>query len=621
MPRSRWWGPAHAYAIVLIAALSLMSVGTGRWVGAAGGEYRQFRQVMLATALPNTGGNLSPDGEKLAFISEGSLWVALLDRSAEAVRTRTPVRLTEPMGAWDDGGVAIAWSGNSKWIAFRATKPGTRGNPGQIYLISSSGGEPRLVAATENLLNFFCYRVALSPDGGKVYFADGERIRTRVYETSVGTNERRSLTAIDTMQPAISPDGAWIAYLGSESSTGQDRQLWTMPVGGGDPILVCEVPADGFLRSPVWSPDGSKIALLVKPPDSRLFECTEIWMVPMGQDGHSSGVPDKCPLRKKTNAPIAGWTQHNEIALLFEGPKNAGLYAIPSEGGQAVQITDHWSSYPNWSPDGRTIYYRGDGNDAYWGLFRVPAESGSRTELSFQGEALGIPIPGGGPSLSPDGTRLCFAGVRRSDVETGKGFPSALYVAGSTGGEPVRLTSEGRAPTWSPDGKKIAFTRGYEASGENIAELLAMTVTSGEPQRISKVEDQVEGSTAAWSPDGELIAYLGRDNTLRVIPAAGGPSRVLASNVGPVRGRGIAWSPDGQEIAFTAGDRIWKIARGGGEPKEIRIGLKGVPAQIDWSPDGKRLVFAFGKGGETELWLMSNLPNPGGVAPTPIRAR
>jgi len=75
---------------------------------------------------------------------------------------------------------------------------------------------------------------------------------------------------------------------------------------------------------------------------------------------------------------------------------------VPAAGGQAVQITDRWSTYPRWSPDDRTIYYRADADTAYRGLFRVPAEGGSRAEIYFQ-EALGIPIPGGGPSLSPDG--------------------------------------------------------------------------------------------------------------------------------------------------------------------------------------------------------------------------
>ena len=103
-----------------------------------------------------------------------------------------------------------------------------------------------------------------------------------------------------------------------------------------------------------------------------------------------------------------------------------------------------------------------------------------------------------------------------------------------------------------------------------------------------------------------MIAYFGRDKALRVIPAAGGPSRVLASSLGrgPFRGNGISWSPDGQEIAFTAGGRIWKVSRGGGEPSEILIPLQGTPGQIDWSPDGKRLVFEFDSPQKIELWLM-----------------
>ena len=446
LPGRKWWGPAHAYAIVLIASLSLISVGTGRWVGAvdasgvpAKNQGPQFRQVMLATALPNAGGKLSPDGKHFAFVSQGSLWIAPVHRNDPSFRTGTPVRLTEPMGAWDDGGVAIVWSGDGNWIAFRAIAPGTRDNPASIYLIPSAGEEPQEVSSNENPLNFWRYCIALSPDGEKLYFADGEGIRTRIYETSVGTNERRPLTGVDTMQPAISPDGTWIAFLTFEAPDGQARRLWTMPVSGGDPSLVCEALPGGFLRSPVWSPDGSRIALLVKSPDNELWECTELWMVPMGSDGRNSGTASRFALPKNTNSLIAGWTAQNEISLLFEGSGISGLYSVPATGGQAVQITDHWSTYPGWSPDGRLIYYRADGDDAYWGLFQIAAEGGSRSEIPFQGEALGIPIPGGGPSLSPDGTRLCFAGV--SEGVEDNAFPSAIYVIDSRGGQPVRFAS------------------------------------------------------------------------------------------------------------------------------------------------------------------------------------
>ena len=597
----RWWGPAHAYAILLIAAICVISVGTGRRVGAAGNESPQFQQVMLNTALPNIGGKLSPDGEKFAFVSEGSLWIAPVDPNKQPVRTGTPVRLTESMAAWDKGGIAIAWSGDSRWIAFRAMKPGTRGDPASIYLISSSGGEPRLVATNEGMLNYWSYSIALSPQGDKVYFADGKGLRTMIYEMPVGSNERHAITEIDTWQPAISPDATRIAYIKYDAKTDTPFQVWTMPVSGGESSLVCEAAPGGFLRSPVWSPDGSQIAMLVKSPESDLLDCTEIWMVPMGTDGRPSGEPEKSALRKNTNFLIAGWTEQKNIGLLYNAPHNMGLYVIPAEGGQVTQITDSWSTYPNWSPDGRTIYFRADADDAYWGIFRIPASGGNRTELSFQGVDLGIVIPGGGPVLSPDGSRLCFKGVRRDDGSE-KGFPSAFYIVDSGGGKPVPLmepgTGTGRAPTWAPNGQEIAFIE--------RANLYVISAEGGTPRRISTAEDQVAPGSPDWSPDGELIAYFGRDKALRVIPAAGGPSRVLASSLGrgPFRGNGISWSPDGQEIAFTAGGRIWKVSRGGGEPSEIRIPLQGTPGQIDWSPDGKRLVFEFDSPQKIELWLM-----------------
>ncbi|MBP1778688.1 MAG: peptidase, partial [candidate division NC10 bacterium] len=577
----------------------------------AGSENPRFRQVTIATALPNTGGKLSPDGEKYAFVSGGSLWVAPFNRSEQAARTGRPVRLTEPMGAWDSGGVALSWSRDGKWIAFRALKPGTPDNPALIHVIPSSGGQPRQVALTEKLSNFFCNRVALSPDGRKVYHVDGEPGQSRIYETAVGANERRPVTEPDTREPAVSPDGAWIAYpkleLDAASQLRRARQLWVKPVNGGDPILLSEAKPGGFVRSPVWSPDGRSIALLVKPPGGDLVECAEIRIVPIGSDHRPSGAPGTFALRTSTNNLIAGWTEHNEVGLLFKEPPKSGLYGVPAAGGQAVQITDHWSTYPRWSPDGTTIYYRADGDKPTWGLFQVAAAGGRRKEIPFQGDALGIPIPGGGPSLSRDGTRLCFAGV--SKAVQGSPFPDAIYVIETRGGEPVRLTepgSGGRAPTWSPDGKWIGFTRGEKTAGDAVANLFVMPAAGGEPRRISVREDQVEGSSADWSPDGELIAYLGRDDTVRVIPAAGGPSKVLASNLGRLRGHGLTWSPDGQEIAFTAGNRIWKVGRGGGEPKEIRIGLLGTPGQIDWSHDGKRLVFEFDASRDTELWLMTS---------------
>jgi Tol biopolymer transport system component len=514
------------------------------------------------------------------------------------------------MDAWDVG----SWSHDGKWVVFRALKPGAANNPAVIYVIASSGGQPRQVALTENLQGFWCTLLAVSPDGRRVYHVDAASGQSRIYETAVGTSEKRPVTEPDTVQPAVSPDGAWLAYLklalDAPSQMTFPRQLWVKSLSGGSPILVTEEPPGGFVSSPAWSPDGRTIALLVRPPGSEVVEPTEIRLVPLGSDHRPSGAPVTLPLRASTNDPIAGWTAPDEVGLLFRGPQNSGLYAVPAAGGQAVQITDTWSTFPNWSPDGSTIYYRSDGDTPKWGLFRVAAEGGRRSEVPFRGEALGIPIPGGGPSLSPDGTRLCFIGV--SSPTEGVPFPDAVYVIDARGGQPIRLTQSDaaavRAPTWSPDGKQIAFTRDDDNMREDV-NLFVVPAAGGMPRRITEREDQVEGSSAAWSPDGELIAYLARDNALRVVPVAGGPSRVLASNLGNLRDHGVAWSPDGRQIALTAGNRIFTLGRGGGELKEIRTGLVGTPGQLDWSGDGKRLVFEFDANRNTELWLMTGLKN------------
>ncbi|MCK4785227.1 MAG: PD40 domain-containing protein, partial [Desulfobacteraceae bacterium] len=124
-----------------------------------------FRKIWIPTKPGN--GVLSPDGKKLAFVSEGSLWVVPVHGKVSPDIAGEPVRLTEPMGAWDVASL-LAWSADGNWIAFNASDE----KEDAIYVVRSSGGVPKKVPVEPRLRNsVYNYRLSLSPDGKVLAFS------------------------------------------------------------------------------------------------------------------------------------------------------------------------------------------------------------------------------------------------------------------------------------------------------------------------------------------------------------------------------------------------------------------------------------------------------------------
>jgi Tol biopolymer transport system component len=156
-------------------------------------------------------------------------------------------------------------------------------------------------------------------------------------------------------------------------------------------------------------------------------------------------------------------------------------------------------------------------------------------------------------------------------------------------------------PSWSPDGRRIAFVSDRDRNGP--FEVYVMNAKGGDQRRVMRMKGG--GSTEpAWSPDGRRIAFAGNDG-LYVVNADGSGLRRLTGS-----GETPAWSPDGRRIAFTSrqdgNDEVYVMnADGTGQRNLTRNAAADHVDGGGWSPDGRRIVFHSNRGGNRDIYVMS----------------
>ena len=188
-----------------------------------------------------------------------------------------------------------------------------------------------------------------------------------------------------------------------------------------------------------------------------------------------------------------------------------------------------------------------------------------------------------------------------------------IYTMNPDGSEQRRIThNDGidSAPSWSPDGARIAFTRAA-ATGIDI---FVVSRDGGEPRRLTNMTATGRMATSPhWSPDGQKIAFQSHIRPdIYVINVDGTGLTNLTNSPGP--DLYPAWSPDGRKIAFATerdgNSEIYVMnADGSGQTR-----LTAHPAHdgaSSWSPDGKRIAFHSDRDGNREIYVMdANGQNP-----------
>lgn len=270
----------------------------------------------------------------------------------------------------------------------------------------------------------------------------------------------RSITIEDLYQfkflsrPRISPDGQRIAFVVTtidEQKHAYRSALWMVPTSGGEATRFTTGPANA--HSPAWSPDGRWLAFVSEREGE-----------PVGKDEQE---------QKK------------------HGKGKAQVWLIPTNGGEARQLTfmPHGASNPVWSPDSKRLVFN--------------AAVGPIDEEGADGK----PLPK---------ARVIDRLFYRLD---GVGFiyerRQHLFLLDIAGGEPQQLTDgdwdDGDA-AWSPDGTRIVFTsnRAEDRWRFLVADLYTLNIVDGKAGELQRLTNgSLNCSSPSWSPDGKTLAFYG----------------------------------------------------------------------------------------------------------------
>jgi serine/threonine-protein kinase len=536
--------------------------------------------------------------------------------------TISPVAISPPVAI----GRSIVWAVvcllvgaiAASLVTWNLKRTATLSQPARRFII-----RPETELAQEALWH---HDLAISSDGKRLaYVEEGSDARRKIYVLELDEFKAKPLPGTEgALSPFFSPNGQWVGYFDLHQ-----RELKKVPVGGGQPIDLCETISftggtwgadDTIIFAPsrlggLWRIYASGEGLEeLTAPDPNQGEQEHLWpqVLPGGKavlfTNRCLGGPDievySLETGQRTKLSIRGhyarYVPTGHIVYAHAGT----LYAVRFDIERLKVVGSYVSVVPGILTGGSNSAQFAIAQDGTLAYIPIATRSTELTPVwvDRNKRVEPEPLPAATPrnyysvTISPDGMRLAF-GIVDGDNED-------VWIYDLTRHTLIPLTSDGIStfPIWTPDSKWVVF-RSYQAGK---FQLFRQDVTgSGEPELLAAFEG-ITVWPSCWSSDGKEVLCTRYDpnhprwyNDICVVLLEQNEKYHLRPFIQRdyVQRQGI-WSPDGRWVAYTANESgRWEVyvePYPGPGPKTV-ISTEG-GCQPAWSRDGKELFYRSGRG-------------------------
>lgn len=321
--------------------------------------------------------------------------------------------------------------------------------------------------------------LALSPDSKWIAYVvtrvDEEKDKkfSQIHITSIDGKSTLPMTAVymNASDPQWSPDGKYLAFLGVRGTDKDtENQVWTLDLRGGEAVQFTNVPQG--VNSYRWSPDGTKMALVIKDAKPQ------------------TNAPDENSSNEKLEPFVIDRLQFKKDYVGYLDRRRTHIY-IKNGNEKPIQITfgDYDDSDPQWNPDNKLIAFvsKREGDPDANNNSDIWLVDSSDDKKNRELKKLTInPGPDTNPSWSPDGNTIAYI----SSIEPDKLWYATehLAITDKNNGETKLLSLNYdrmiSSPMFSNDGKSIFAL----ASDRGNRPLIKFDLSNGDKENMTPGE-------------------------------------------------------------------------------------------------------------------------------------